>query len=121
VDFSIRDEPVGDHTQVVRAAGEIDLAVEGQLQEHLRGLMDRGVKYLIVDLAEVTFLDSSGIQALIAAQGRARTAGGDLVVASASDNVRKIFQITGVTEVFGLYATVDEAYARTAGRFPTVG
>jgi anti-anti-sigma factor len=122
MDFSVQDESLDDdHTQVVRPAGEIDLAVEDQFQDHLGGLIDAGAKYLIVDLSEVSFLDSSGIQALLATQQRARMAGGELTVASPSENVRKIFEIVGVAATFGLYTTVDEAYARTAGRFRAVG
>ena len=111
MEFSISDEQVRSTAYVVRPRGEIDLAVAGEFRDHLLHLIDAGGKSLIVDLGCVSFLDSSGLKVLMAAQRRAKDVGGRVVVARAGGYVAEIFEMTGLDVVFPLHSSVEAALA----------
>jgi anti-sigma B factor antagonist len=109
--FSISDEQVQSTTYVVRPRGEIDLAVAGELQDHLLHLIDAGAKSLIVDLGGVSFLDSTGLKVLMNAHRRTEDVGGRVVVTRAGGYVAAIFEMTGLDVVFELHSSVEAALA----------
>ena len=84
-----------DGLSVVRMSGELDLASSDRLTELLAELSDQTV---VVDLSELTFIDSSGIAALVAAKDRLRTAGRELVLTRPQPNVDRVLEITGLEE-----------------------
>jgi anti-anti-sigma factor len=79
--------------RVVAPSGEIDAATCAQLAEEL--IAPPGSQ-LVVDLAQVTFLDSSGLGTLHRARQKALTAGGDLVVTRPTPFVFRVLEITGL-------------------------
>jgi anti-anti-sigma factor len=79
----------------VTVAGEVDMESAAQLRSCLRTL-DGNV---VVDLAEVTFLDSSGIAALVNARKRLLDLGGTLMLRAPRSNVREVIRITGLDEL----------------------
>jgi len=72
---------------------------------------------VIVDLAALTFIDSSGVAALAHGRREARRAGGNLVLAAPQQQVRRVLAITRLADAFAVHASVDEAADRT-GRSP---
>ena len=95
----------GDGAVVVTVAGEIDSSNCGVLQDLLTDMArDRSSGGVDVDLAAVTFIDSSGLRALIVGQRAMAEAGGSLRVTAASESVRRLFEITGLVERLGLPA-----------------
>jgi anti-sigma B factor antagonist len=97
---SIPDQPdVGAIT--VRLSGEIDVANATALTDALEAVSEPG-RRLVLDMADVTFIDSSGINVLLRATGWAGDRHAGMSVQEASANVRKILQILGLTEHFGL-------------------
>ena len=81
---------------VVKLAGELDTSTVGQLYEELSQLTREGVRHLIIDVAELDFVDSTGLSAIIAAHKRAEASGGELIVLSPSHNMRRLFEVTGI-------------------------
>jgi anti-sigma B factor antagonist len=63
----------------------------------------------VLDLSEVTFLDSTGLGVLITGLKRCRSAGGNLVLVTAQPNVLKVLEITGLNDVFKVHDTVEGA------------
>ena len=94
---------------VVSARGELDVATVPQLAAALGGLGE-DVARVVVDLADVTFVDSSGLGALIAARVRP---GGARTVAIVSDRpaVVRAFAITSLDSIFPIHSTLDAALA----------
>jgi len=86
----------------LRVAGEVDIQTSPALQAHVTRMLDEGHTSIIVDLAEVSFLDSTGLSVLIAGLKRCLGSGGDLRVASPQANVRRVFEVTGLADVFHL-------------------
>lgn len=71
--------------------------------------IDLGVIDFIIDLKKVKYLDSSGINFLIAALTVIRNAGGELVLASLSDKIDNLLIITKLNSIFNVYKEVDES------------
>lgn len=107
--FGIAEEN-GSGYPVVSVVGELDLATAPNLQSHLEEAVDRGT-LVIADLLGVTFIDSTALGVLIGALKRSQSAGGDLRIVVAEPRILKLFEITGLTELFSIFPTVDEARA----------
>ena len=107
--FSITEEP---GYAVVSVAGEIDAGTEQALREALTSVRARGVLRVVVDLAGVAFLASSGIGVLMAARRVLAAEGRSLVLASPRGEVAQILSLTGVSEVIPVAPTVADAVAR---------
>jgi len=86
----------------LRVAGEIDIQTSPILEEHLQRALDLGKNSIVVDLGEVTFLDSTGLSVLVAGLKRCRGAGGDMRIERAQPNVLRVFEITGLADAFHL-------------------
>jgi anti-sigma B factor antagonist len=99
----------GEHTAVVSTSGRLDLLAATAMKRRLETLLAEGWTQLVVDLAEVPFIDSSGLGALIGALKAARIGGGDLRIARPNEQVRYVLEVSTLDRVFALYATVEEA------------
>ena len=105
-----------DGIEVIDVQGEIDIYTAPRLRELLIDLVSQGSYQLIVNLDEVGFLDSTGLGVLVGGLRRVRAHDGSLDLVCTQQRIRKIFRITGLTEVFGIYETVDQAIAARKGR-----
>ena len=70
-----------------------------------------GATRMIIDLADVSFLTSSGLGAFMAAQALVRKQGGFVRLAQAQPLVRQILETTKLTKIFGRYNSIEEALA----------
>jgi anti-sigma B factor antagonist len=100
---------------VVMLRGELDLADAADVAAALTAISASEPR-IIVDLAGLEFIDSSGVAALARGRRQARRAGGDLVLAALRQKVMRILAITRLAETFAVHATV-EAAAGEVGRF----
>jgi anti-sigma B factor antagonist len=105
-----------DGIEVIDVQGEIDIYTAPRLRELLIDLVSQGSYQLIVNLDEVGFLDSTGLGVLVGGLRRVRAHNGSLDLVCTQQPILKIFRITGLTEVFGIYETVDQAIAARKGR-----
>ena len=96
---------------VVAASGEIDVATAPALRDRLTELVEAGTAHLIVDLEDVDFLDSTGLGVLVGGVRRARSEGGDLRLVCTNTRILKVFEATGLQDVFTIGATIDDAVA----------
>jgi anti-anti-sigma factor len=86
--------------ETIVVEGEIDIATAPELGRRLdEALAGHPGDLVDVDFSGVTFVDSSGLGVLIAAQRRARTSGGDLCVSNLPHNLRTVFELTGLDKV----------------------
>ena len=105
-----------DGRAVVALRGELDVADAASVAAGLNAVA-AGARELIVDLAGLEFIDSSGLAALVVARKQARKAGGDLLLAGPQDQVLRVIAATRLTGVFSVQASVGQA-AGSAGRSP---
>jgi anti-sigma B factor antagonist len=108
--LALSDERIGDAT-IVRCTGEVDIMTVTLLRDRLTQLQVDGVSRLVVDLHDVTFIDSLGLGALIGAHKRARVLRGSFVILTSSRPVLRVLQATALDRVFTVVATLDEALA----------
>jgi len=100
-----------DGIEVIDVQGEIDIYTAPRLRELLINLVSEGNYQLVVNLDKVGFLDSTGLGVLVGGLRRVRAHDGSLELVCTQQPILKIFRITGLTEVFGVYQTVDQAIA----------
>lgn len=81
-------------------AGEVDVISAGQFREYLSGALELRPASLVVDLGDVTFLDSAGLSALVYAHNRARDEGTAFAVVHPRPQVRRLLDVTGLLTVF---------------------
>lgn len=93
---------------IAAVTGEIDISTVAPLRERLFELANSG-GMLIIDLNEVTFIDSAGLGALVGTARRAAEHGGSLHAVCAQPQPRKLLWTTGVDRRIPLTLTVDEA------------
>lgn len=114
MDLDLQVRRQGDHA-VLEVAGEIDVYTAPKLREKLIELVNEGAYHLVVDLERVDFLDSTGLGVLVGGLKRVRNHEGSLKLVCTQDKILKIFRITGLTKVFAIHASVDDAVAGSAG------
>ena len=110
VDLSLSSRTEGDRT-IVEVGGEIDVYTAPKLREQLVDLVADGQYHLIVDMQNVDFLDSTGLGVLVGGLKRVRAHDGSLRLVCSQERILQIFRITGLTKVFPIHDTVDEALA----------
>ncbi|MCW5758009.1 MAG: STAS domain-containing protein [Phycisphaeraceae bacterium] len=96
---------------VLSLTGEVDLERSPDLQVTLQeafGLL-RGKGAVVVDLSQVTYMDSSGVATLVRGLQLSRKKGVGLVLCSLQDRVRSIFEIARLDTVFPIASTLEEA------------
>src|SRR5206468_1727423 len=86
----------------VRLLGELDMATASRLRDELLRLAAGGATMETVDMAQLAFIDSTGLSVLVSALKRLRAQGGDIALRSPSPSTRKVLEITGLTEVFSI-------------------
>ena len=96
-----------EHHTVITVGGEIDLSTSGQLDAAVVDALTQEATHLTLDLAQVTFLDSSGLGVIVKALKRAKEAETDFDVVAANDRVLKVFKLTGLDAVIEIYPTLD--------------
>ena len=110
-----------DGIEVVDVEGEIDMYTAPRLRELLIDLVSKGSYQLVVNLDKVGFLDSTGLGVLVGGLRRVRVHDGSLDLVCTPEQILRIFRVTGLTEVFGIYQTVDQAIAARKGEQQSLG
>jgi anti-sigma B factor antagonist len=96
---------------VLPLSGEIDLHVSPEVAQSLRAMIDEKPKQVVVDLTKVTYLDSSGLAVLIEGMQNVQKYGGRFGLAGVQDDVKHVFDIARLDQVFEIYPDVDTALA----------
>ena len=79
------------------------------LHEKLHDLIEQGKKKVIIDLAEVEWMNSTGLGILISGVTTLRNSEGELKLANVSEKILSLFEITKLAKVFDTYDSVDNA------------
>lgn len=101
----MNDQQIG----VASFAGEIDFTAREDFRARLSGLAD--AQAAVVDLAEVSYMDSSALAEILLLQRTRRNAGKAAMSVVVNPRIRRLFEIAGLQNVLLLAATLDEAKA----------
>jgi len=94
---------------VVTVAGRVDSAAAPDLEKALQNLIDSHRNQIVVELADVEYMSSAGLRALVSTLKAAKKGGGDMVVARPSARVREVIELAGLGSVFTVHEDVVEA------------
>ncbi|MGH8894218.1 MAG: STAS domain-containing protein [Actinomycetes bacterium] len=93
---------------VVSVAGEVDLGTASQLADHASEALRDVSSHVVLDLAGVSFMDSTGLKVLVSLHRQAEEAGGSFAVAGTTRPVRRVLSVTGLDQVITQHESVDE-------------
>ncbi len=94
---------------ILDISGEIDLYNAPEIKDIVNKLIDQKKYNVIINLKEVTYIDSSGIGALISSLSNLKKYQGGLKIINVFASVKKVFELTKLTSFFEIYDSEDEA------------
>lgn len=112
--FRIDEERPAPATAVLAVYGEADLHSAPEFRERLRVAIDGGATTLVVDLSDTEFVDSTSLGVLLGAMKRLRERNGEILLVVPRPELRRIFEITLLDQIFPLHDTRGEALAGVA-------
>jgi anti-sigma B factor antagonist len=86
-------------SHTLRLAGELDLACADELERRIATLCVEGATSIELDLAELSFVDSSGLRAMLAGRQICERSGCELELSNCGEHVRRILELTGMDGV----------------------
>jgi len=113
--FRIEEQRPGPGIALLVVHGDVDLHGAPELRERLRAASSDGASAVVVDLAETSLLDSTALGVLLGATKELRDHDGDLQLVVSRPEIRRIFEITLLDQVFALHETRAEALAAVDG------
>jgi anti-sigma B factor antagonist len=116
-DFDVRSERI-DGTAIVSCLGELDLYTVSELSAQLDASIEEGARRVLVDLTGATFVDSTGLGALLATRKRLGSLFGSLGLVCDDPIILRAFAVTGLDRLFTIYPSRAEALAASAPELP---
>jgi anti-sigma B factor antagonist len=98
-----------DRVTVLAPKGQLTISTVAPFRESLEQLIQSGVNRVVVDLGEVTFMDTLGMAAMISGMKKTRERDGELRIARPSDVVRLTLTVTALSRVLRAYDSVEDA------------
>lgn len=96
---------------VIVAAGEVDMATAGGIRQAITDLIGGGFKHLMLDMSEVSFIDSTGLGVIIGARKKVRHIDGTFSLVCNNPRTLRLFKITGIDQALPVHATRESAIA----------
>ncbi|MEY2467419.1 MAG: anti-sigma factor antagonist [Actinomycetota bacterium] len=106
--FSIDGSTRGGHA-VLTVLGDIDTLTAPRLRERLMQLLDEDERRIVIDLEGVRFLDSSALSVFVSARKHMDETGGELTLVCSQPTPRRVFEVTGLDQVFTIVDSLDAA------------
>jgi anti-sigma B factor antagonist len=113
--LNVTEDDIDAHTHVLALRGELDVATVPRLADPLREAIAAGKTALVVDLGELTFLDSTGLMVLLNGLRRVVRQGGNLVIVCTNPTVLRLFDITGTATTFTVVGSRNDALTAARG------
>ena len=98
----------GSDRYIVTVSGEVDLATSPDLDAAVIAGLESGTNSVIIDLTDVSFMDSSGLGVIVRALKRCREAEIELDLVITNDRVLKVFGITGLDQVIPIHDSIED-------------
>jgi len=100
-----------DGTPILDLSGEVDSYNSPKLRERMVSLIDEGKPSLVINMAGVDYIDSTGLGTLVAGLKRASEKGGTIRIICPNEQIYKVFNITGLVKVFQIFDSESAAFA----------
>lgn len=96
---------------IVTVQDQLVVTNRQEFKQMVLDAMEQGARTVVVDFTDASYIDSSGLGALVSLSRRLRDAGGDLRLVGLSDELRTLFELTRLDALFPLFATRADAVA----------
>jgi anti-sigma B factor antagonist len=103
-------------TRVLVLRGELDLATVPAFEQGLEEALEGDIRQVVIDLGQVTFIDSTGIMALLSALRMLLRRQARMALACANPTVLRLFQVTRTDATFDIFPTREQALAHLGAR-----
>ena len=101
-----------DPVKIVQPSGILDGTKATSFREEINQLVEDKTNKILIDFSNATFMDSSGLGALVLSLKKVREAGGELFICSINDQIKMLFELTSMDRVFKIFDT-REAFEQT--------
>jgi anti-sigma B factor antagonist len=98
----------GSDRYVIAVSGEVDLATSPDLDSAIIAAIESGTSSVVIDLSDVSFMDSSGLGVVVRGLKRCREADKDLDLVITNERVLKVFGITGLDQVIPIHDSIED-------------
>lgn len=106
--------------KIVQPSGILDSTKSDQFKHDIHEVLRPDANIVLIDFKDVSFMDSSGLGALVTALKSVRAMGGDLYVCSINEQIKILFELTSMDKVFQVFSNQDEFHRfMLAERVPT--
>lgn len=100
---------------VLELSGEVDVYTSPMVKDKLQALIESDRYRIVVNLKDVRYIDSTGLGILIGALKRVREHNGSVNLVITNPQTRKVFEITGLVKIFGIFDTEEQALSAFQG------
>lgn len=107
--MSIWDEPLVDDIWLVGVSGRLDQRQTADLEAIFNKLIDDEHVNFIVDLAEVTYINSGGLRCLVSVWRQVRRINGDVILCDLNPRISEVFNIVGFDKIFQIHSDRESA------------
>jgi anti-sigma B factor antagonist len=116
LEFNVNTAELDGHANafVVTATGEVDMYTAPTLEQALDGVIGLGGTSVVLDLSEVTFVDSTLLSVLLRYRDRLTDLGGQLVIVSEDRRILRTFEITGLNRIFHIELRLADGISAVA-------
>ncbi len=94
--------------RVMQPSGRLDVTNVNQFRREVIDIAVSKPKILLIDLKDISFMDSSGLGGLVAALKTVRNSGGELALCSPTDQVQMLFDLTSMGTIFKIYSSPQD-------------
>jgi anti-anti-sigma factor len=98
-----------DKVSVMAVSGRVDSATAPDLENALKQLVDAEKNQIVLDLKNVEYMSSAGLRAMVSTLKAVKRVNGDLRLANPSPRVEEVLRLAGLTSIFSVHRTRDEA------------
>ncbi|MEH2144733.1 STAS domain-containing protein [Nostoc sp.] len=96
-----------EQVKVIKLTGNLNATTSQDFRQNITNILETGAKIVLVDFKDVTFMDSSGLGALVLAFKTLRAADTKLALCSINEQVRILFELTNMDKVFEIFPNQD--------------
>ena len=114
-EFVREARPIGEHTYLISLAGDFDLHSGPEFERRVLEALGRNATDLLIDLSEVSFIDSTTIGILMRTRKRLAPLGGRVLVVTSDRNILRLFEITALDRMFEIYSHRTDALEEING------
>lgn len=101
---------VKEGSNIIRIDGEVIFENSNKIKEKAKNIIkENDIQSLIIDLTDTTYLDSSGIGAILSLFKFMRDRSGKLLITNPNDKVKRVFEVTKLNQILDIYADIEKA------------